>query len=698
MAGGESVIHHAPETQAEEGSVYEMLLKRFRDLVVSHDKLREQFEVLVQEREELRCRIQREVRGVGCSNLGLLRCNSYSEVLQSMGNAVHICRVDTGEIIYWNRAAENLFGWKDYEVLGQRIINFLFDEDRYSFFKKIIERLRKDQSWSGQFPFRKQSGEMFMAMVTDSLLYEDGELIGIITVSSDAAVFNNRKLEKLSYQDANNHGRSREWKMNMKRIKWQPQLLIASVVSNLASTLFSSHQEDTQLSGSVTGSDVLHESGIDQSHKMRKLKSEDVVKSSPSYMEVEYNKLSSTEGKLNSNMRTPFHALRNFSDRKELEANNANGESLAMLNQKMISIWQECDECSKMASTTDILPELGIEQRIDRQSEQERASEISQAEANGHQNEEIIHTFSSTGESFDSGQTSLGRAKEGNSLTDCEILWEDLQLGEEVGRGSCAVVYRGIWNGSDVAIKVYLENEYHEDILLDYRKEIEIMKKLRHPNVLLFMGAVYSPDRLAIVTELLPRGSLFKTLHKNSQVLDIRRRIRMALDVARGMNYLHRRNPPIVHRDLKSSNLLVDRNWTVKVGDFGLSQLKKSAFLTAKSGRGTPQWMAPEILRNEPSNEKSDVYSFGVILWELMTESVPWTHLNALQVVGVVGFMDRRLDLPEDLDPRISSIIMDCWQSDPASRPSFRDILQRMAELIQTVVGSPTRRTSEPRS
>ncbi|XP_068634427.1 uncharacterized protein [Aristolochia californica] len=629
MAGGESVIHHAPETQAEEGSVYEMLLKRFRDLVVSHDKLREQFEVLVQEREELRCRIQREVRGVGCSNLGLLRCNSYSEVLQSMGNAVHICRVDTGEIIYWNRAAENLFGWKDYEVLGQRIINFLFDEDRYSFFKKIIERLRKDQSWSGQFPFRKQSGEMFMAMVTDSLLYEDGELIGIITVSSDAAVFNNRKLEKLSYQDANNHGRSREWKMNMKRIKWQPQLLIASVVSNLASTLFSSHQEDTQLSGSVTGSDVLHESGIDQSHKMRKL---------------------------------------------------------------------ECDECSKMASTTDILPELGIEQRIDRQSEQERASEISQAEANGHQNEEIIHTFSSTGESFDSGQTSLGRAKEGNSLTDCEILWEDLQLGEEVGRGSCAVVYRGIWNGSDVAIKVYLENEYHEDILLDYRKEIEIMKKLRHPNVLLFMGAVYSPDRLAIVTELLPRGSLFKTLHKNSQVLDIRRRIRMALDVARGMNYLHRRNPPIVHRDLKSSNLLVDRNWTVKVGDFGLSQLKKSAFLTAKSGRGTPQWMAPEILRNEPSNEKSDVYSFGVILWELMTESVPWTHLNALQVVGVVGFMDRRLDLPEDLDPRISSIIMDCWQSDPASRPSFRDILQRMAELIQTVVGSPTRRTSEPRS
>ncbi|OVA19431.1 Protein kinase domain [Macleaya cordata] len=129
---------------------------------------------------------------------------------------------------------------------------------------------------------------------------------------------------------------------------------------------------------------------------------------------------------------------------------------------------------------------------------------------------------------------------------------------------------------------------------------------------------------------LLPRGSFFKTLHKNSQSLDIRRRLKMALDVVRGRNYLHHRNPPIVHRhrDLKSTNLLLDRNWTVKVGDFGLSKWKHATFVTANSGRGTPQWMAPEVLRNEPSNEKSDVFSFVVILWELMTESIPWTNLN----------------------------------------------------------------------
>uniref|UniRef100_A0A7C8Z4G8 non-specific serine/threonine protein kinase n=1 Tax=Opuntia streptacantha TaxID=393608 RepID=A0A7C8Z4G8_OPUST len=161
------------------------------------------------------------------------------------------------------------------------------------------------------------------------------------------------------------------------------------------------------------------------------------------------------------------------------------------------------------------------------------------------------------------------------------------------------------------------------------------------------------------------------------------------------MNYLHRRHPPIVHRDLKSSNLLVDKNWTVKVGDFGLSKLKNATFLTAKSGGGTPQWMAPEVLRNEPSNEKSDVFSFGVTLWELMTVKIPWANLNSLQVVGVVGFMDRRLEIPENLDPRVSSIITDCWQSNPEARPSFQDIIQRMNGILQSVPGAiptPVRR------
>uniref|UniRef100_A0ACD5WAJ5 Uncharacterized protein n=1 Tax=Avena sativa TaxID=4498 RepID=A0ACD5WAJ5_AVESA len=155
----------------------------------------------------------------------------------------------------------------------------------------------------------------------------------------------------------------------------------------------------------------------------------------------------------------------------------------------------------------------------------------------------------------------------------------------------------------------------------------------------------------------------------------------MAIDIARGMNYLHNSIPTIVHRDLKSSNLLVDKNWNVKVADFGLSRLKIETFLTTKIGKGTPQWMAPEVLRSEPSNEKSDVYSYGVVLWELATHKIPWDTLNPVQVIGAVGFMDHRLEIPGNTDPQWASIIESCWHSDPQSRPSFQELLERLQDL-----------------
>lgn len=160
----------------------------------------------------------------------------------------------------------------------------------------------------------------------------------------------------------------------------------------------------------------------------------------------------------------------------------------------------------------------------------------------------------------------------------------------------------------------------------------------------------------------------------------------MALDVAKGMNYLHSSHPTIVHRDLKSPNLLVDKNWVVKVSDFGMSRLKHHTFLSSKSTAGTPEWMAPEVLRNEPSNEKCDVYSFGVILWELATMRVPWSGLNPMQVVGAVGFQNRRLEIPKDVDPQVASIISSCWDSDPSKRPSFSQLLSPLKQLQHLVV------------
>ncbi|KAL5770736.1 hypothetical protein ACOSP7_014890 [Xanthoceras sorbifolium] len=281
-------------------------------------------------------------------------------------------------------------------------------------------------------------------------------------------------------------------------------------------------------------------------------------------------------------------------------------------------------------------------------------------------------------------------------VSECEIPWEDLVLGERIGLGSYGEVYHADWNGTEVAVKKFLDQDFSGAALLEFKREVKIMRRLRHPNVVLFMGAVTRPPNLSIITEFLPRGSLFRILHRPQCQIDEKRRIKMALDVARGMNCLHTSTPTIVHRDLKSPNLLVDKNWNVKVCDFGLSRLKHNTFLSSKSTAGTPEWMAPEVLRNEPSNEKCDVYSFGVILWELATLRLPWTGMNPMQVVGAVGFQNRRLDIPKEVDPLVARIIYECWQMDPNLRPSFAQLAVALKPLQRLVIPSHLDQLSSP--
>ncbi|XP_028786918.1 probable serine/threonine-protein kinase SIS8 isoform X2 [Neltuma alba] len=296
----------------------------------------------------------------------------------------------------------------------------------------------------------------------------------------------------------------------------------------------------------------------------------------------------------------------------------------------------------------------------------------------------------SEGERISDRSISNDSTKSDSALDDVaeyEIPWEDITL------GSYGEVYRGEWHGTEVAVKRFLDQDIYGESLEEFISEVRIMKRLRHPNVVLFMGAITKPPNLSIVTEFLPRGSLYRLIHRPNNQLDERRRLRMALDAARGMNYLHNCSPVIVHRDLKSPNLLVDKNWVVKVCDFGLSRVKHSTFLSSRSTAGTAEWMAPEMLRNEPSNEKCDVFSFGVILWELSTMRQPWGGMNPMQVVGAVGFQHRRLEIPDDMDPAIADIIRKCWQTDPKLRPSFAEIMAALKPLQKPIISSQVQRT-----
>ncbi|XP_065858179.1 uncharacterized protein [Euphorbia lathyris] len=624
----------------------------------------------------------------------------YKKLLDSIGHAILVCTATSGEIIYWNHSAEVLYGWKYYEVLGESVAELLVDKEYYKPFSAVIERVLFGQPWSGQFPFKKRSGEIFMAMVTKSPMYTDGKLFGIVTVSSDAELFNAAHSE---YYRCRNRDRAYQ-----NRIQWNARPQIASpqnlfyanmVMICLMHMRIPETKEHTTtkvkevkptLPGALAVKVLakLHIGGFGSSLEEHNVTGQqnglcaNAVSNEATNDNCRGSKPSSSYCcSVHIGCRREILHRRNSSDAAKCVNTNANAcRNLSASDVSCQSSPWDCRGCAGLAKPTDPLPRFCFLDEMDELEPEAPNLEIPETEDEAQRQLDGKRELSGS-----QGSSASREDKESNTVVDCEIQWDDLQLGEEIGQGSYAVVHRGIWNGSDVAVKLYFGNEYKEETLKDYKKELDIMKRLRHPNVLLFMGAVYSPERLAIVTEFMPRGSLFKTLHKNNQALDIRRRLKMALDVARGMNYLHHRNPPIVHRDLKSSNLLVDRNWTVKVGDFGLSRWKNATFLSTKSGRGTPQWMAPEVLRNEPSNEKSDVFSFGVILWELMTVSVPWTNLNSLQVVGVVGFMNRRLELPEALDPKIASVIRDCWQSDPGQRPSFEDIIHIMLGIMQRV-------------
>lgn len=259
-----------------------------------------------------------------------------------------------------------------------------------------------------------------------------------------------------------------------------------------------------------------------------------------------------------------------------------------------------------------------------------------------------------------------------------EIPMSELTFGPRIGRGGYGEVFRGLWSGTEVAIKMLFTDNMSAKLISDLRNEVELLCKLRHPNIVLFMGACTEPETPCIVTEYLGRGSLANILQDESIEVDWGLRLQIGIDCARGMAYLHSRNPVIIHRDLKTDNLLVDDNWQVKVADFGLATVKLRTF--AKTMCGTTGWVAPEVLAEEGYTEKADVYSFAIILWEMFTRQVPYAGKNTMQVVRSVD-RGERLAIPDDCPQDYKNLINDCWSSDPATRPSFVEILRRVEKM-----------------
>ena len=210
--------------------------------------------------------------------------------------------------------------------------------------------------------------------------------------------------------------------------------------------------------------------------------------------------------------------------------------------------------------------------------------------------------------------------------------------------------------------------------------------KLRHPNIVQFLGACFDPE-FCLVTELMDRGSLFDVVAREQ--LSWLRKVDMCLDVARGMMYLHSRNPPIIHRDIKSLNILVTKDWKCTISDFGLTRIKDRAMLNTQCG--SPAWSAPEVLRGEPYDEKADVYSYSVVVWEILSQDKPYKGLNPHQVIGLVAYKNpggRPSPIPACPYPELIQLMTQGWDDAPNKRPFFPEINKRLKEIKQRIEAS----------
>lgn len=273
--------------------------------------------------------------------------------------------------------------------------------------------------------------------------------------------------------------------------------------------------------------------------------------------------------------------------------------------------------------------------------------------------------------------------------------WEidpyDVLVHEKVGSGSFGTVYKGSWMGAEVAVKKLDSDAMTPQDYKSFLYEVELMTNLRHPNLLSLLGACLEPPNLCYVSEFVKQGSLDRVLRLYPH-LDWKIRLNMAIECARGLLYLHRQRPPIMHRDLKSLNILVDQNFHVRLTDFGLSQDKTTKMNTRV---GTLNWVAPEVLEGAVAyDEKADIYSFGMVLWELLTGRTPYEGKSQLQVIRMIDMREKER-IPDNTDPDYARLIRACWHEDPKKRPAIARVLRQLEQIQHLLNDQIQTRTSK---
>lgn len=288
-------------------------------------------------------------------------------------------------------------------------------------------------------------------------------------------------------------------------------------------------------------------------------------------------------------------------------------------------------------------------------------------------------------ESSESSKEALAAAASGKKTPSINPKFEvapyEVHFAQQIGSGGFGVVFKAKFRGQTVAVKkIHAHALMNAASVAEFQSEVAVLCTLRHPNIIGFVGACTRPPNLMIITEFMARGTLFDILHQSNERVTWPMRKKFALDTCKGMRYLH--NSKLLHRDLKSSNLLLDKDYNCKVGDFGLTRFSKGTAAMQMTGQcGTFQYMAVEVLANKPYSEKADVFSFGVLLWEIVARKLPYFGMQPMQVGMAVLNQGLRPTIPKECPPSLAKLMRSCWDSDPSRRPSFSELVPTLEAL-----------------
>ncbi|KAE9600546.1 hypothetical protein Lal_00046257 [Lupinus albus] len=293
----------------------------------------------------------------------------------------------------------------------------------------------------------------------------------------------------------------------------------------------------------------------------------------------------------------------------------------------------------------------------------------------------------------------------------------DFQLLEAATNSFCKSNIMGE-SGSGIVYRARFEEHFKAAVKIadsdadrEFENEVSWLSKMRHQNIIKLLGYCIHGESRFLVYELMENGSLETQLHgpNRGSSLTWFLRLRIAVDVARALEYLHEHsNPPVVHRDVKSSNVLLDSNFNAKLSDFGLAIGSGMQHKNMKMS-GTLGYVAPEYISHGKLTDKSDVYAFGVVLLELLTGRKPMENMSSNEYQSLISWampqLTDRSKLPSILDPairntmdlkhlyQVAAVAVLCVQSEPSYRPLITDVLHSLIPLVPVELGGSLRVT-----